>query len=330
MRVPRLRPTVRPRPGDGPLARSPGPGLAAALAAAAQDPGLAAGIRQVDEGDFEGAVATLGPVADRLAAKGGHDAAQACLYLGIAQLALDQRDAARARFREALGHEPSLRLGPDRFSPKVIAAFEDARREREAETRAAAPEAKPEAGKGHTGRTASPGGAPRPSAGVGILYAVGQGDTNPPGDGQVTFTGARFGTPVLDCPNGTTGTPLAVAIDLTAQNDTGARRDARRGLRHPLHRRVAGGAGRGGLREHRTRHGRSLHAAAGHDHPPRADDPHLRERRGRRVPLQRVEGPRHPHRRRRADRRDGRHDAGQPALSRSRLELRTRRSPSIT
>ena len=101
----------------------------------------------------------------------------------------------------------------------MIAAFEEARREREAEARAAAPEAKPEAGKSHTGRTVLLAGAAA-VAGAGILYAVGQGDTNPPGDGQVTFTGARFGTPVLDCPNGTTGTPLAVAIDLTAQNDT--------------------------------------------------------------------------------------------------------------
>jgi hypothetical protein len=175
----------------------------------------------VDEGDFEGAVTTLGPVADRLAAKGGRDAAQACLFLGIAELALGQGDAARARFREALAHEPSLRLGPDRFSPKVIAAFDEARREREAETRAAAPEAKQEAGKSHTGRNVLLAGAAA-AAGVGILYVVGQGDTNPPDDGQITFTGARFGTPVLDCPNGTTGTPLAVAIDLNAQNGTGS------------------------------------------------------------------------------------------------------------
>ncbi len=198
------------------------PDAALARAAATQDPGLAAGMRQVDEGDFEGAVATLGPVAERLAAPGGLDAAQACLYLGIAQLALDERDAAHARFRQAVGHDPSLRLSPDRFSPKVIAAFEEARREREAETRAVAPETKPEGGKSHTGRTVLLAGAAA-VAGVGILYTVGQGDTNPPGDGQVTFTGARFGTPVLDCPNGSTGTPLAVAIDLTAQN--GADRD---------------------------------------------------------------------------------------------------------
>jgi hypothetical protein len=201
------------------ISGSAGPCAEAALAAAAQDPGLAAGIRQVDEGDFEGAVTTLGPVADRLAVKGGHDAAQACLYLGVAQLALDQRDAAGARFREALGHEPSLRLGPDRFSPKVIAAFEDARREREVEARAAAPETRAETAKDHTGREVLLAGA-AVAVGGGILYAVGRGDTNPPGGGEVTFTGARFGTPVLDCPNGTTGTPLAVAIDLIAQNGT--------------------------------------------------------------------------------------------------------------
>jgi hypothetical protein len=197
-----------------------GPRPETALAAAAQDPGLAAGIRQVEEGDFEGAVATLGSAVHRLAVKGGHDAAQACLYLGIAQLALDQRDAAGARFREALGHEPSLRLGPDRFSPKVIAAFEDARREREAATRATAPETMPETGKGATARAVLLAGAAA-AVGGGILY-VGRGDTKPPGGGEVTFTGARFGTPVLDCPNGTTGTPLAVAIDLTAQNSTGS------------------------------------------------------------------------------------------------------------
>jgi hypothetical protein len=197
-------------------------GFAPVLAAVTQDPGLAAGIRQVEEGDFEGAVATLGPVADRLSPRGGPDAAQACLYLGIAHLALDQRDAAGARFREALGHEPSLRLGPDRFSPKVIAAFEEARREREAAARAAAPSqgTKPEAKKGHAGRTVLiAGGAV--AAGVGIALAAGGGGSTPSA-GDVTFAGARFGTPVLDCPNGTSGMPLPVAIDLSAENGTGS------------------------------------------------------------------------------------------------------------
>ncbi len=204
---------------------APGPDPAVAQAAAVQDPGLAAGIRQVDEGDFEGAVTTLGPVVDRLSVRGGHDAAQACLYLGIAHLALDERDAARARFREALGHEPSLRLGPDRFSPKVISAFEEARREREAAVRAARPaeRTKLEPGRGHAGRTALiAGGAV--AAAVGIALAAGGSGSTPPmsSSGNVTFTGARFGTPVLDCPNDTTGVPLAVAIDLSAQNSGGS------------------------------------------------------------------------------------------------------------
>jgi hypothetical protein len=192
---------------------------ASAAPADGQDPGLAAGIRQVEEGDFEGAVTTLGPVADRLSARGGHDAAQACLYLGIAHLALDQRDAAVARFGQALGHEPSLRLGPDRFSPKVIAAFEEARRAREAAARGPAPAArsKPQGGGGHAGRTVLIAGGAA-AAGVAIALAAGGGGST--SNGVVTLTAARFGTPVIECPNGSEGVPLAAAIDISARNDT--------------------------------------------------------------------------------------------------------------
>jgi hypothetical protein len=201
-----------------------GPTGASVSPAAPQEPGLAAGIRQVDEGDFEGAVTTLEPVVDRLQSKGGHDAAQACLYLGIAELALDQRDAARARFREALGHDPSLRLGPDRFSPKVISTFEEARREREAAARAAKAEGPADAGSGksHAGRMVLVAGGAA-AAGVGLALAAGGGEPTS-SSGVVTLTGARFGTPVLECPNGTDGVPLALAIDLNAENGTG--RDA--------------------------------------------------------------------------------------------------------
>jgi hypothetical protein len=190
-----------------------GAGLASPPAAQ-QDPGLATGMRQVDEGDFEGAVTTLTPVAARLAKVGGHDAALACLYLAIAQLALDQADTARRWFREALEHEPSLRLGPDRFSPKVIAALEEARRERDA---AASPKPQPGSGskKGHAGRTALIAGA-GVAAGVGVALAAGHGSSTTGAD--VAFLAARFGTPVLECPNGSAGTPLVVAIDVNAQN----------------------------------------------------------------------------------------------------------------
>jgi hypothetical protein len=191
---------------------------APAHAAVAQEPGLAAGIRQVEEGDFEGAVATLGPVADRLSAAGGHDAAQACLYLGIAQLALDQGDAARARFREALGHEPSLRLSPDRFSPKVLSAFEEARREREAAAHAAAPAAgaRAEPKKSHAGRTLLLAGA-GVAAGVGVALAAG-GSGSTSADGELRLTGARFAAQAIECPDGSVDQPIGVGIDVDAVN----------------------------------------------------------------------------------------------------------------
>jgi len=187
-----------------------------------QDAALAAGVRQVEEGDFEGAILALEPVAARLAPAGGRDAAQACLALGIARLALGQRDPALARFRQALGHEPSLRLSPERHSPKVLAAFEEARRQLEATARAATPAGSTttEATKGHTGRTLLiAGGAV--AAGAGLALALGGGHSTTAAQEDVTFAGARFGTLALDCPNGATGTPLAVAIDLNAQNGTG-------------------------------------------------------------------------------------------------------------
>lgn len=188
---------------------------------APQDAALAAGVRQVEEGDFEGAILTLEPVVARLALAGGRDAAQACLSLGIARLALGERAAALARFGEALGHEPLLRLSPERYSPKVLAAFEEARRQREAAARTVAPAGSTTtaAKKGRAGRTVLiAGGAV--AAGAGLALALGGNDATPAG-GEVTFTGARFGTLALDCPNGATGTPLAVAIDLDAQNGTG-------------------------------------------------------------------------------------------------------------
>jgi hypothetical protein len=189
--------------------------------ALAADEALAAGVRQVEEGDFEGAIVTLGPVVERLAPAGGRDAAQACLYLGIAHLALDQVEPARARFREALGHDPSLRLGLDRFSPKVVGAFEEARREREAAERAAAaaaPGQSPAPKKGGSGRTWLLAGA-GVAAGVGAAVALtGSSSTS---SGEVRFSGARFAAPAVECPDGSIDRPLAVGIDMDATNDTG-------------------------------------------------------------------------------------------------------------
>ncbi|HEX9203014.1 MAG TPA: hypothetical protein VF964_03550, partial [Vicinamibacteria bacterium] len=83
----------------------------------AADPELAAGLRQVREGDFEGAVVTLDAVTRRLAADRSRrpDLLEAYVNLGVALIALDQRTAAKDRFRLALALDPKLDLPSDRY-----------------------------------------------------------------------------------------------------------------------------------------------------------------------------------------------------------------------
>jgi len=173
--------------------------------------GLDEGIRQVQEGDYEGAVPTLESALRALEAEKAPAAtlARACLYLGIAHVALDERDAAKARFKEALTYNPSLRLTPDRFSPKVIAAFEEARSEL-APTEAAAK-------RGSKTPLVLLGVGAAAAAGVAIVASGGDDGT---GGGVPTFEGARFTTPVLVCPDGTVDSPLVVGIQLRGSNPT--------------------------------------------------------------------------------------------------------------
>lgn len=179
------------------------------------DPALATGIRQVQEGDFEGAVATLEPAAERLARNGGPAAAQACLQLGIALLALDQRDPAIARFREALTHQASLRLARDRYSPKVLGAFDEALRLSQAEKAAAQPTERAASRHGLRRTALVAGGAL--AAGAGVALAASGGGSSP--GATATFASARFGTLVLECPNGSVATPLPVQILVSVRND---------------------------------------------------------------------------------------------------------------
>jgi hypothetical protein len=178
-------------------------------AAAAQD--LATGIRQVQEGDFENAVVTLQAVSRALAGQTTRrlELAQAYLYLGIAHVALDQADPARAAFKAALGQNKSLRLSEDRFSPKVLAAFEAARRE------AAAAAGAPDAGEASRGKPllwVALGGA---AAGA---VALATRDTG----GTLTLGGARFATPVIVCPDGSADLMLPFSVLVDAHNDTAA------------------------------------------------------------------------------------------------------------
>ena len=170
-----------------------------------------AGVRQVQEGDFETAAITLEAAFRRLA----RDAApatlrvRAALHLGIAHVALDHRDAARARFKDALTLDPGLRLTADRHSPKVIGVFEEARREYASQARPVSASRKRSRVPWVLGGAAVVGG--------GALLATRGGGGS---EGATVFTGARFGTPVLDCPDGDVGTPLSVGILLQARNDS--------------------------------------------------------------------------------------------------------------
>jgi hypothetical protein len=190
-----------------------GNGLVSARADTPADLEIEAGIRQVQEGDFETAVITLEAGVRRLARDTPRSPliVTAAVHLGIAYIALDQREVAKARFKDALAVDPGLRLTAERYSPKVIAAFEEARRERAAQALAT-----PTASK----RSTAPwivGGAVAVAGGAALLATRGGGG-NP--TGAVTFSGARFATPVLDCPDGTTGTPLPVGILFEARNDS--------------------------------------------------------------------------------------------------------------
>jgi hypothetical protein len=181
-------------------------------AAPAAAPDLATGIRQVQEGDYESAVTTLQAVTQKLEGQTARRAelAQAFLYLGVAHVALDQRDAAKAAFRSALARNRSLRLTEDRFSPKVIATFEEARREAEAAA-AAAP------GSGGSGGGAKPllwvalGGA---AAGA-VVLATRDED---PAAGTATFSNARFTQPAIECPDNSVDLPLPFSVLVDVDN----------------------------------------------------------------------------------------------------------------
>jgi len=174
------------------------------------DAELVRGVRQVNEGDFEGALVTLEAVARRLAGQPdrARDHAQACLHLGIAYLALNRIDEAKARFRDALASEPRLLLSPQRFSPKVINAFEEVRKSMPAQV-----QREPAKGKGATKALlfAGLGGA----AAAGVAVAVGGGGETV---GPVAFTDARFETPVIWCPNGSDNVPIVFGVFVNATN----------------------------------------------------------------------------------------------------------------
>jgi hypothetical protein len=173
------------------------------LEAQVPDPELTQGMRQVREGDFEGAVKTLEAVVPRLAPipERSSDLVQAYVQLGVAYVALDQRETARGRFKEALARDAALKLSPAEYSPKVLGVFEEARRE-----------AHPAGGSGKKGSHVALIGAGAGAAVAGVVLATRGG-----GDDAPAFSGARFGSTVVECPNNSNNLPIPVAILVEAQ-----------------------------------------------------------------------------------------------------------------
>jgi len=186
-------------------------GATAQETTASAESGVAAGVRQVEEGDFEGAVTTLEAAIARL--RGDPQRVrllvQADIQLAVAHTALDHGPQAVQAFSEAITLDPNLRLDPQRFSPKVLRALETAREQ--AARRTAGP-----VRKSSSGRKAAIVGASIAVAGTAAALALRGGGTGAP-----TFSGARFGTPALDCPNGSDNVHLPFTILVEASNPSG-------------------------------------------------------------------------------------------------------------
>jgi hypothetical protein len=109
------------------------PGSPAGVQPSAQPPAppdaeLVRGMDLYKSGDYDQAVLLLDTVARRLAGSGrSQDLAQAYFFMGAANLGQGQEVQARARFRDALAADVSLRPSPYEFSPSILNVFEAVR-----------------------------------------------------------------------------------------------------------------------------------------------------------------------------------------------------------
>lgn len=182
----------------------------------ASAPRLEDGIRLVEQGDFEAAVEALRAVAASLAGDPARavERARAHLYLGVAHVALDQAADARREFVEALRDDPRLRLTEDRYSPKVISAFEAARRAQPGATNDASSR------KGGSTRKVVVGAIAGAAVAAGAVIALGGSN----GANSVRIANARFASPTIECPDNSNAVPInfAVLADVTNDGDTAA------------------------------------------------------------------------------------------------------------
>jgi hypothetical protein len=180
--------------------------LAAVLAQASPaPPRLEDGIRLIDQGDYEAAVAALRSTAAAIAGDPTRavERARAYLYLGVAQHALGQAADAHASFVAALRDDPGLRVTEERFSPKVVTAFAAARREVTGST----------ATKGGGGKVAVAAVAGAAVA-AGAVLALGGADSGP-----LRLENARFSPPDIECPDNSNQLPITFTVQADIRND---------------------------------------------------------------------------------------------------------------
>jgi hypothetical protein len=100
--------------------------VALGIARAEDGSALDKGVEQVRAGAFDEALLTLDRVVRELEGKPAAvaDLKRAHLWLGTAYIGLEQEEAARRHFKEALKLEPGLVLDATEFSPRTIRVFE--------------------------------------------------------------------------------------------------------------------------------------------------------------------------------------------------------------
>jgi hypothetical protein len=173
--------------------------------------GVATGVRQVEQGDYAGAVKSLESAIARLRGDPARVRllVQADIQLAVAHVALDHTPQAVQAFSEVLTLDPELRLDEERFSPKVLSALQTAREQ--AARRSGAPARKSSSGR----KAALIGGGAVVAAGVTVLAVRGGGESLP------AFSGARFGTPAITCENGSNNVRLPFTVLVEASNPSG-------------------------------------------------------------------------------------------------------------
>lgn len=102
--------------------------LLAAPPTSKEDPEVKAGVADYVKGDYEKARARLQRAIERPTLP-TEERARAHIHLGFCEVAFGNKRAAKLEFKQALLVDPTLSLDPALISPKIIAIFDDAKRE---------------------------------------------------------------------------------------------------------------------------------------------------------------------------------------------------------